>query len=276
MVEMAGRARISRLARDGRPRQESPPWSRWPATSGSRLALAVFGERARGTPRHGPVLRRSFKEKGDVGFGHRRATGSGGVRRIRQESASLCRVIIKKGGVGFGSRRTMGSAGSWERARRAPRSAARSRRIAASALGTVGLGARAVVGERARFASPLVQEEGRRRLWSPPGQGLGRCLESAPGEHFASPLVQEKSCGGFGHRRARARAVFGESARGTPRHDPALRRPFKQKGGVGLGYRRARGSSGVWRARPGDTSLWLGSSPLCQDDRRRRPFAQPG
>ena len=96
----------------------------------SRLALAVFGERARGTPRHGPVLRRSFKEKGDVGFGHRRATGSGGVRRMRQESASLCRVMIKKGGVGFGSRRTMGSAGSWERARRAPRSAARSRRIA--------------------------------------------------------------------------------------------------------------------------------------------------
>ena len=48
-------------------------------------------------------------------------------------------------------------------------------------------------GSPCHLVTPLVQEEVRRRLWAPPGQGPGRCLESATGGcSLAPPLVQEE------------------------------------------------------------------------------------
>ena len=84
--------------------------------------------------------------------------------------------------------------------------------------------ARAVLAERdlgaARhvpLASPLVHEEGGRRLGAPPCPLLGRCLQSATWGRLAMFL--------------------------------SLRRWFKKKGAVGLGRRQAEGSGGARRVR---------------------------
>ena len=126
-----------------------------------------------------------------------------------------------------------------------------------------------------------VQEEGRRRLWAPPGQ--------------------------------EARAVLAERDLGAARHVFSLRRQFKKKGAIGSGHRRAkgfrrclqsatwerltmaprftassrrrapsalgtavpRGPSGACRARLGGTLPWPFVSPPVQEEGRRLLWAPP-
>ena len=89
------------------------------------------------------------------------------------------------------------------------------------------------------LASPLVQEEGRRRLGAPPSRELGRCLQSATWERLAMFF--------------------------------SLRRWFKKKGVVRLGCRRAESSGGACRARLGGGSPC--SSRFAASSRRRVPSA---
>ena len=63
------------------------------------------------------------------------------------------RELKKTGGVGSGHRRARGSGGACR--------------------------ARLGGGSQCQLASPPAQEEVRRRLWAPPSQGFGRCLQRA-------------------------------------------------------------------------------------------------
>ena len=126
-----------------------------PLGQGARAALA---ERDRGAARHVHSFRRQFKKKGAVGFGHRRAKGLG--RRLQSATGgadryvhSFRRQFKKKGGVGSGYCRARSSGGACR--------------------------ARLRGGSPCPLSSPPVQEEVRRRLSGPPGQRLGRRLQSA-------------------------------------------------------------------------------------------------
>ena len=151
-------------------------------------------------------------------MGRRQAEGSGGACSARLRGGSLC----------------------------SSRLAASSSRKGPSAWGAAKQRAQAVLAERdfgaarhAPLASPLVQEEGGRRLGAPPSRGLGRCLHSATSGRLAMFL--------------------------------SPRRWFKKKGAVGLGRRQAEGSGGACRARLRGGSPC--SSRFAASSRRRGPSA---
>ena len=132
---------------------------------------------------------------------------------------SLHRQFKNKGAVTFVRRRARGSGGACR--------------------------ARLGRGSLCPLASPPVHKEGRRRLWAPPSQGLGRCLQSstwgrlAKSSRFAAGS-RRMAPGALGIAGPGARAVLAERELGAARHVISLRRQFKKKRAVGLGHRRAK------------------------------------
>ena len=153
-----------------------------------------------------------------------------------------------------------------------------------SAWGAAEPRARAVLAERdfgaARhvpLASPLVQEEGGRRLGAPLSRGLGRCLQSATWGRLAMFLslrrwFKKKGAVGLGRRQAEG---SGGACRARLRGGSPCSSRFaassRRSGAVGLGRRQAEGSGGACRARLRGGSPC--SSRFAASSRRRGPSA---
>ena len=108
------------------------------------------------------------------------------------------------------------------------------------------------------LASPLVQEEGRRRIWAPPSRGLGLGLQSPTWGRlamFLSLLRWFKKKGVVGLVRPPPSQALGWGLQSATwwrlAMSLSLRRSFKRTGAVDLGRRRADGSAGACRARLG-------------------------
>ena len=129
------------------------------------------------------------------------------------------------------------------------------------------------------LASPLVLEEGIRRLGAPPSRGFGWRLQRATWGRFAisrrfAASSTRRAPSVWGAAEPRARLVLASATWGRLAILLSLRRWFKKKGAVGLGRRRAEGSAGTCERDLGAARHVALASPLVKEEGRRR-FGEP-